>query len=551
VPIQVGVEDEIISEMVTTEMFFGFYAGLLIAMIVYNLFIFLTVKDKSYLFYVVYIIFICINQLTLCGFTSKYLWPDSEWMALQSVNLTSCLGSINAILFMQVFLQVKTNLPRQNPILNVLISLFVIVIFVSILGFIHTSFQIMQLITLVGSVYMLFIGYKISQNGYRPARFYMYAWSILLLGVIIFVLKDFEIIPYNDFTAYTVQYASGVEVVLLSFALGDRINILEKEKQESRAQAILVLEENERIIREQNIILESKVKERTSELQSANKELNRTLKNLKEAQAQLVHSEKMASLGQLTAGIAHEINNPINFVTSSINPLKRDLDFINQIITSAEAFLQEDDKQKRIQNMETLLEDMDYTYLVEEINMLLQGIQEGSTRTSEIVKSLKNFSRLDETDIKKANIIEGIESTLLLLNSSISDAKIQIKKQFNPIPNTTCQPGKLNQVYMNILNNAIYAVKANTQRKEIGIITINTKEENNSILIEIKDNGIGMSAKTKEKLFEPFFTTKDVGEGTGLGLSIVYSIIESHEGKIEVDSELEVGTTFTITLPIK
>ncbi|MBY0424780.1 MAG: GHKL domain-containing protein, partial [Cytophagales bacterium] len=322
-------------------------------------------------------------------------------------------------------------------------------------------------------------------------------------------------------------------------------------KQDSRAEAFRILQENERIIREQNVLLETKVTERTNELQVANAELSRTLKNLKEAQAQLVHAEKMASLGQLTAGIAHEINNPINFVTSSINPLKRDLDFINQIIEAAEKFLQDDDKAKRLGDMETLKQDMDYEYLIEEVNMLLNGIQEGSSRTAEIVKSLKNFSRLDESDFKKANIIEGIESTLLLLNSSISDAKIKLSKQFDDVPSIECQSGKLNQVYMNILNNAIYAVKAKKSPPEEGKISIKVQKLEGSISIEFYDNGIGMSEKTKQKLFEPFFTTKDVGEGTGLGLSIVHTIIESHQGTIAVDSTEGVGTTFTINLPIK
>lgn len=549
VPIIIDKKISITNQLIINEVSYSFYGGFLLALFIYNLFIYFTVKDNSYLFYVIYILFVCLTQLTVCGFSFKYLWPDSKWLTSQSLNLLSCLGGISAILFIQHFLNVSKNIPKANYAFHFLNIIFTLNIFISILGFVSVAFQIVQITTLLGSIYSLYIGFIISRKKYRPAKFFMIAWSVLLIGAIIFVLKDFEIVTYNSLTINSLQYASGIEVILLSFALGDRINILEKEKQESRAQAILVLEENEKIIREQNVMLETKVKERTQELELANDEISRTLKNLKDAQAQLVHAEKMASLGQLTAGIAHEINNPINFVTSSINPLKRDLDFIAQIISSAESFLNEEDKQKRLQDMKTLLDDMDYNYLLEEINMLLNGILEGSTRTSEIVKSLRNFSRLDETDFKKANIIEGLESTLLLLNSSLSDAKIQVKNRFLATPIITCQPGKLNQVYMNIINNAIYATKARKDLSTPGTIDINVTEENESILIKIKDNGIGMSQKTKEKLFEPFFTTKDVGEGTGLGLSIVYNIIEGHKGKIEVDSEEGVGTVFSITLP--
>jgi hypothetical protein len=203
------------------------------------------------------------------------------------------------------------------------------------------------------------------------------------------------------------------------------------------------------------------------------------------------------------------------------------------------------EKQKEIEEYK---KDIDVEYLLEEIGSLLKGIDEGAARTSEIVKGLRTFSRIDETDIKRIDINEGLDSTLILLNSVMRD-KIHVEKKYGEIEKVECFGGKINQVFMNIINNAIHAVEKNKERQEDGKITITTTQKDHQVLISIRDNGTGMPEEVRSKIFEPFFTTKDVGEGTGLGLSIVYNIIESHKGKIEVESELGKGTEFIITLP--
>jgi signal transduction histidine kinase len=174
---------------------------------------------------------------------------------------------------------------------------------------------------------------------------------------------------------------------------------------------------------------------------------------------------------------------------------------------------------------------------------------EGASRTIEIVKGLKSFSRLDESDLKFANINEGIESTLIILSSTFR-GKINIKKELGTIPEIECFAGKLNQVFLNIINNAAQAVLAMHRNTDDGKIVIKTESNDDLVRIHVIDNGIGMTEEVKSKIFDPFFTTKKVGEGTGLGLSIVHNIIELHNGKIEVKSELGVGTEFIITLPL-
>jgi hypothetical protein len=342
------------------------------------------------------------------------------------------------------------------------------------------------------------------------------------------------------------QIGSAIETVLLSFALADRINILKKEKEQSQTQALLALQENEKLITEQNIVLENKVEKRTIELKHTNEELNSTLFNLKNTQAQLVSVEKMASLGQLTAGIAHEINNPINFVSANIKPLKMDFDDVFELIKKYESITTEVNLADKLKEIESYKEQINLTYLMTEIESLISVIDDGAKRTSEIVAGLKNFSRLDESDVKIASINEGIQSTLLLLKSAIPRDTTVIT-ELGDIPRIECLPGKLNQVFMNLLINAIYAINKKKTDGDNKLI-IKTYELNDHICVSIEDTGIGMTDDVKAKVFEPFFTTKDVGEGTGLGMSIVFKIIESHHAKIEIESEYGVGTKIIIIL---
>jgi signal transduction histidine kinase len=274
-----------------------------------------------------------------------------------------------------------------------------------------------------------------------------------------------------------------------------------------------------------------------------NRVLNETMNNLKEAQSQLIQSEKMASLGQLTAGVAHEINNPINFVSANIKPLKDDLADLIKCINIYKQTVKDKGLEKEFEEVQKFNEKTDIDFVLTEVNDLLKGIEEGASRTSEIVKGLRNFSRLDQHVVKKADLNEGIESTLTLLHSTYRD-KIEIIKDFGTLPEIDCFPGQMNQVFMNLLSNAIQAMNGP------GKIFITTSANENNVRISIKDTGPGMTEEIKSKIFDPFFTTKEVGKGTGLGLSISYGIIEKHNGKMEVLSQPGEGAEFIITLPL-
>ncbi len=288
----------------------------------------------------------------------------------------------------------------------------------------------------------------------------------------------------------------------------------------------------------------SDLKRIEKELIDKNEELEKTLNTLRELQTHLVLSEKMASLGQITAGVAHEIKNPLGFIQSNIDPLKRDVNDILTILEKYNSIVEEQNIGQTFSEIESLKSELDFTLLVEEISKLLEGMKDGSNRTTQIVKSLGNFSRTGEEEFTIGSIHKGIDSTLTLLASEIG-TRIAIRKEYGDSPDIECLPGKLNQVFMNILSNAVMAIE-NT-----GEIHIVTSSDALNVNISIRDSGRGMSEEVNARIFEPFFTTKEKGIGVGLGLPISYNIIAQHSGKIIVNSEQGKGTEFILTLPIK
>ncbi|HBG47979.1 MAG TPA: hypothetical protein DDW90_00400 [Cyanobacteria bacterium UBA9971] len=288
--------------------------------------------------------------------------------------------------------------------------------------------------------------------------------------------------------------------------------------------------------------LEQKVMDRTHELSRINLQLKRANKEIKDAQSMVVHNEKMRSLGQLVAGVAHELNNPINFIYGNLSHLKNYSNDLIQIIAKYEEFKNQLPEEK-IQEIEKLKEDLEYEFIVEDLSLLIKSCHEGAERSKQIILDLKNFSRLDEAMVKEVDIHEGIDSALNILESKYKD-RVTVHKQYGEIPQIMCYAGQINQVFMNVLDNAAQAIEGN------GNVYVRTKVIDQDAVIEIEDTGPGIDEETLPKIFDPFFTTKPVGEGTGLGLSICYKIIKSHNGKMEVESEKGKGTKFIIKIPV-
>jgi signal transduction histidine kinase len=276
-------------------------------------------------------------------------------------------------------------------------------------------------------------------------------------------------------------------------------------------------------------------------LESRNIELAKSKTELERLQAQLVHTEKMASLGQLAAGIAHELNNPAGFIFGNMDLLGG---YLNQLRTLLSVYGDTFNAGTQEQ-VNSLKAEMNYERLISELDSIIADCREGAERICDVVKNLRLFSRLDEAEIKNIDIHSGIDSTVRLLSRYFSSGHVSLRRDYGNLPPINCYAGQLNQVWMNLLANAAQAVS------DHGEVSITTRLEAETVTIAISDTGSGIPEDQLSRIFEPFFTTKPVGEGTGLGLSISYGIIERHGGTINVESRVGVGTTFTVQIPIR
>ncbi len=540
-PVTFTTREHILGERGNRNLLSGSYLGLMVFLVLYNFFVFLSMRDRGYLHYVLYILTLCLAQLTLHGVGQAHLWPGMPRFAASASVIFTLASMLFAGSFTRRFLGLPTLLPRMDRILKGAMVLIGITLLIHLVHSRAVGYQLAHALTGPYSLLLIVVAVMAIRSGSRAARFFLVAWGFFLAGVVVYILRDVGVLPWNDLTTYSIPLGSAIEGVLLSFGLADRINILRKEKERSQADALRALQENERLVQEQNQLLERKVRERTEALQESNDTLKRT-------QAQLVSAEKMASLGQLTAGIAHEINNPINFISSNVPPLRRNMQDLLEVLQHYQR-LNVDDGPEVLAGIRALEKRLDLATTLEEMEDIVASIAEGSSRTAEIVRGLRHFSRLDEHDLKEADLNEGIRSTLAILAPQYRD-KVTVQLELQQLPPVECYPGKLNQVFMNIITNGIQATidKAGDHERVLCVRTVCSEDEAH---VTISDNGVGMSHDVMERIYDPFFTTKPVGEGTGLGMAIVYGIVQEHGASISVESAPGIGTSFQLRIPLR
>jgi len=389
-------------------------------------------------------------------------------------------------------------------------------------------------ITSNGKVIHFGISEPVKDNKFAQVQTSIWQGILILAAIMLFVALCCAFMLARSIS----KPLADMEKTVSKIASGDLSERLESTKYEELNKLVYAYNMMADSLQRLYSTLEATVNDRTRELKSAYTELQNT-------QSMMVHSEKMKSLGELVAGIMHEINNPINFIYGNMTHLSN---YSNDLISIIDEFVQykaslkPDEKESIEKNMN----EVDYEFLKSDLPELIKSCKEGANRAKNIIQDLKSFSRMEEVAITDVDISHEIDMTLNILHNKIKNKAEVHKEYMENIPKIEAFGGQLNQVFMNILDNAVSAIE---KQGDIWI-RINKDDSEKNIILEIEDNGVGMDSETAKKVFDPFFTTKPVGQGTGLGMSITHKIIKNHQGNIRLDSTPGVGTKFIITLPL-
>ncbi len=528
-----------IADTETRHLLLGLYYGGLIALLLFNLILFFTLRESVYFYYTLYGAGLGISFFDVNGLAFRYFWPD--FIVMNTAFLVFVFLSMYAqAQFTRKFLDLRREWRWLDWLFLAFMACDVLAMFSVFFLPDRLLYPASQRLAGIVAVLCVVAGTGLWMRGYKPARYFSLASGFYVIGMLVYVLQNFGVLPTSVFSNYSVQIGSSFELVLFSFALADRINHMKDEKSALEAAARKQLQEH-------NMTLESKVHERTQDLLKSLRAVNEKHAALMAAQQQLVQSEKMSSLGGLVAGVAHEINNPANFTRLAAENLERD-------ILRLQEFLQGLTDENSDPG---LLADLDLRF--RRLDQQLALVHDGTRRLNLIVSDLRSFSRLDESEAQIARPDDGLTATLNLVRAQYADS-IDIRlQQDNADASGFCYPAALNQVFMNLAVNACQAItdRARQQHRQLpplGTLRVQTRldgEAQDAWLAEFHDDGTGMDEATRQRIFEPFFTTKDVGSGTGLGLSVSYGIITKHEGEITVESAPGQGSCFRIRLPLR
>lgn len=535
------------------------YTGMVLAILIYNMFLAFSTGQRTYFSYIFVVLTVGLVQWSFNGY-DRLIWGQHPWMAVNGLVLMGALSGLAALVFARHFLEVRRHTPRWNRLIQLLLGVYAAALISAFIGQPRVAYNLVNLGALSAPA-ILVLSVVSWRKGNTSALWFLVAWTIFLIAVTMQALRDFGVVASTQMTAAFMPIGTVLEMLLLSFALGDRINVLKRSSDEANAKALAASLENERIVKEQNAELEARVRQRTEDLAKANRGLTSALDDLKGAQDQLIQTEKLASLGQMTAGIAHELNNPINYVQSNATSLRRDLEELIEVVNAHSQALDalsegSTGAMEMVNAARDKARSLDLGFLIEESRQLIQGILDGADRTAHIVGGLRVFGRMDGDKLVAASLAELLEASITVLgNRARNRARIVVELE-DGVPDLWCQSGKLSQVFMNIIVNAVQATESRWPEMEDRVVEVTLSGVSNeagaceALQVVVRDNGTGMDEVTRQRIFDPFYTTKDVGKGTGLGLSIVKGILDDHNAQVVVESEADAGTSFTLTFPL-
>ena len=576
------------------------YYGMVIAMVLFNLLLFVTLRDSMFLMYVTFEVIFALALASFGGLSHEFIWPQASHWANMAHFVGWCGTGISLIFFMKGMLQKSI----QNTWWNTTFKYLAVAHLVAIVGMLANLAPFFMFSVGLHSIAPLLffsVVYYCMKKGDRSAYFLCTSFAFIFIGGILTIARSLGLVPANFITTNGMQLGSTLEMITLALALADRFNQIRKEKaadqaaiQQQKIEARLALAEQQSQ-QAQNAAL-------IVQTELARKEAELAQKEVEHAQNQLQQADKMASLGQLVASVTHEINTPIGAISSSGQSITEALTDVAQLLPPlllkldepssellVQILLQTNQSKPAMSSREeralvksttelldqagvdqarqkaTLLVNLNAQSEIEKYLPLLQHPQSDAIleavrnfasvqgnarnvnvaveRVTKIVKALKSFSHFNiGTEKIEANLVEGME-TVLTIYQGQTKVGVEVVRNYEDIPMLTCFPDELNQVWTNLIHNALQAMNHE------GTLTVGIKQDNGHAIVSVGDSGCGIPEDIRGKIFDVFFTTKPAGVGSGLGLDIVKKIIEKHHGRIELQSEVGVGTTFTVYLP--
>jgi hypothetical protein len=521
--------------------------GVLLSLSILYLIIFLSLRESGYLYYSLYAFFVQLTVLKSSGLLTFWLWPQQAFISCYS-GVIEGVVSVTAGLFAIHFLQLKKYSPIIYKVIIGLVILAVIAVFVSLSGYnqvaviiIESGASVFILIMTVATSF-IFLKYRT-----KSAKYYLISSVFLFTGSLIYIAKNYGLISPDSFVlSNSLELGIASEMIFLAIGVSKRIDQL-------RLDLLKAQQQNVKILTAQNKTLETVIDDKTKKLSAQNATLQRTIENLKQTQAKLIVSEKLASVGQLTSGLAHEMNNPINYIKGGAESILQNLNDLSSIEKTADRLIQalneaiENGSQadgstlEKIQtDWEHSKHDLNYTLILNETVELAKGIEQGASKTVTILNNLSYLSSDNHQSFGSIDIEDQVKSIMQLIQPSIGPGN-KLITNFGNVGRVDFIPGQFNQLMMNLLLNAVQAIDENGQ------IEIMTRMVNDHVEISIKDNGPGVSDSIGNKIFEPFFSTRE--HHVGLGLTIAQSIVSEHNGEITFRNH-DSGIEFLINIPV-
>jgi hypothetical protein len=502
----------------------------MLGLTVYNLFIYVTVREVSYALYVIFMINMLLIFLSLNGMAQQFLWPEWPALAIVMVPLSIGFGVTSGSLFSMMFLGTRSFAPRLHAFMTFIAIAGLLLVPMVMLVKYHVAIVTAVALLVVACLGMLTSGIRGYMAGVNAGRYYLLAWTVMLLGIIITGLRSFGVLPSNAVTENTIFIGSALEAVLLSVALAARMRALRAEKERAQREA---LEHQEQATRHKQMVLDT-IQDYNRKLEQQVEERTRELLH---TQQTLATREKMAALGVMTAGVAHEINNPNNFVSAGIQNLSANLDRFKRYLLG---LIDSDENAEIASDI-----GREFDRLDEQARLVL----EGSRRIQTIVQGLDTLTRMEQVEETQASIGEELAEAVRVV-SAATPPHVLWSVQIPAVRESRCNPVALCQAFINVLTNAVQALPAyapGEARIDVEARLLPTDQ----LEVRVRDTGAGMTGEVLQRALDPFFTTREVGAGTGLGLSFARDVMERHGGTIRLSSELSVGTTVEMVIPLR